>query len=51
MSTPGGQHTDAYQKNDNLMLSDHARADPLPGLEILASEGNPLYARCDSRSY
>ncbi len=36
---PGGQHTDAYQKNDNLMLSDHARADPLPGLEILASEG------------
>ena len=36
---PGGLHTDAYQKNDNLMLSDHARADPLPGLEILASEG------------
>lgn len=36
---PGGQHTDAYQKNDNLILSERARADPLPGLEILASEG------------
>jgi Fe-S cluster assembly protein SufD len=36
---PGGQHTDAYQKNDNLMLSDRARADPVPGLEIRASEG------------
>jgi len=36
---PGAQHTDAYQKNDNLILSDRARADPLPGLEIQASEG------------
>jgi Fe-S cluster assembly protein SufD len=36
---PEGKHTDAYQKNDNLLLSDHARADTNPGLEILASEG------------
>jgi len=36
---PSGQYTDAYQKNDNLMLSDRARADPIPGLEIRASEG------------
>ena len=36
---PKGQHTDAYQKNDNLLLSDRARADPNPGLEILASDG------------
>jgi Fe-S cluster assembly protein SufD len=36
---PAGQYTDAYQKNDNLVLSEHARADTLPGLEILASEG------------
>ena len=36
---PSGQYTDAYQKNDNLMLSARARADPIPGLEIRASEG------------
>ena len=36
---PGAQHTDAYQKNDNLILSGRARADPIPGLEIRASEG------------
>ena len=36
---PEGKHTDAYQKNDNLMLSERARADTNPGLEILASDG------------
>lgn len=35
---PDGQHTDAYQKNDNLVLSDRAHADTLPGLEIQAHE-------------
>jgi Fe-S cluster assembly protein SufD len=32
------QNIDAYQKNDNLLLSKHARADTIPGLEILADE-------------
>ena len=35
---PDGQHTDAYQKNDNLVLSERAHADTLPGLEIQAHE-------------
>ncbi len=32
------QKTDAYQKNDNLILSDTARADSIPGLEIEAND-------------
>lgn len=32
------QKTDAYQKNDNLLLSDRARADSIPGLEIEAND-------------
>ena len=32
------QKTNAYQRNDNLMLSDSARADSIPGLEILADD-------------
>ncbi len=32
------QHTDAYQKVRNLMLSDDAEANSMPGLEILADE-------------
>jgi Fe-S cluster assembly protein SufD len=32
------QHTDAYQKNDNLVLDSDARADSIPGLEIEANE-------------
>ena len=35
---PEGQHTDAYQKNDNLVLNKRAHADTLPGLEIEANE-------------
>lgn len=35
---PGAQKTDGYQRNDNLLLSDHARADSIPGLEILADD-------------
>ncbi len=32
------QRTDAYQRNDNLMLSADARADSIPGLEIEADD-------------
>lgn len=32
------QKTDAYQKNDSLVLSSHARADSIPGLEIEAND-------------
>ena len=32
------QKTDAYQKNENLILSDAARADSIPGLEIEAND-------------
>ncbi|MEM6656191.1 MAG: Fe-S cluster assembly protein SufD, partial [Planctomycetota bacterium] len=33
-----GQRTDAYQRNDNLMLAKTARADSIPGLEIEADD-------------
>lgn len=32
------QKTDAYQKNDNLILDDSARSDSIPGLEIEAND-------------
>jgi Fe-S cluster assembly protein SufD len=35
---PGAHHTDAYQKVRNLLLSDEAEANSMPGLEILADE-------------
>jgi Fe-S cluster assembly protein SufD len=35
---PAAQRTDGYQRADNLMLSDHARSDSIPGLEILADD-------------
>jgi Fe-S cluster assembly protein SufD len=35
---PGAQNTDGYQANRNLLLSDRARADSIPGLEILADD-------------
>ena len=34
----GAQEIDAYQKNENLLLDKRARADTIPGLEILADE-------------
>ena len=34
----GAQRTDAYQANRNLLLSNKARADSIPGLEILAND-------------
>ena len=35
---PEAQNTDAFQTNRNLLLSNEAEADSLPGLEILANE-------------
>ena len=35
---PDAQRTDGYQANRNLVLSDQARADSIPGLEILADD-------------
>jgi Fe-S cluster assembly protein SufD len=35
---PGAQKTDGYQANRNLVLSKSARADSIPGLEILADD-------------
>lgn len=34
----GAQQTDGYQRNDNLLLSEDARADSIPGLEIEADD-------------
>jgi Fe-S cluster assembly protein SufD len=35
---PGAQKSDGYQANRNLVLSRNARADSIPGLEILADD-------------
>ncbi|GAB4579328.1 MAG: Fe-S cluster assembly protein SufD [Anaerolineales bacterium] len=35
---PGAQKTDGYQANRNLVLNPKARADSIPGLEILADD-------------
>jgi Fe-S cluster assembly protein SufD len=35
---PGAEKTDGYQANRNLLLSPYARADSIPGLEILADD-------------
>lgn len=35
---PGAQKTDGYQANRNLVLNSKARADSIPGLEILADD-------------
>lgn len=35
---PDAQKTNGYQRNDNLMLSEDARADSIPGLEIEADD-------------
>ena len=35
---PGAMKTDGYQANRNLLLSSKARADSIPGLEILADD-------------
>ncbi len=43
------QRTDAYQKNDNLMLSETARADSIPGLEIEANDVRCTHGATASR--
>ena len=35
---PDAQKTDGYQRDDNLILSENARADSIPGLEIQADD-------------
>jgi Fe-S cluster assembly protein SufD len=35
---PDAQKTNAYQENRNLLLSDRAHADSIPGLEIMAND-------------
>lgn len=35
---PGAQYIDGYQANRNLILSDQARSDSIPGLEILNND-------------
>src|SRR5690606_24044774 len=35
---PGAQHTDAFQESRNLLLSQRAHADAIPGLEIEADD-------------
>jgi Fe-S cluster assembly protein SufD len=35
---PAAQKTDGYQRNDSLMMSEEARADAIPGLEIEADD-------------
>jgi Fe-S cluster assembly protein SufD len=35
---PGAQKTDGFQANRNMLLSDKARADSIPGLEIEAND-------------
>ena len=35
---PGAQKTNGYQRDDNLLLSEDARADSIPGLEIEADD-------------
>ena len=35
---PDAQQTDGYQRDDNLILSEEARADSIPGLEIEADD-------------
>lgn len=43
------QKTDAYQSNRNLMLSDDASADSLPGLEIQANDVKCTHGATSSR--
>jgi len=35
---PSGQQTNSYLKNENLLLSEHARADSIPSLQIDAND-------------
>lgn len=46
---PDAQKTDAYQSNRNLMLSDEADANSLPGLEIQANDVRCTHGATTSR--
>jgi Fe-S cluster assembly protein SufD len=46
---PDAQKTDAYQTNRNLMLSDDAEANSLPGLEIQANDVRCSHGATSSR--
>jgi Fe-S cluster assembly protein SufD len=46
---PDAQKTDTYQSNRNLMLSDDAEANSLPGLEILANDVRCTHGATTSR--
>ena len=46
---PDAQRTDAYQSNRNLMLSDDAEANSLPGLEIQANDVRCTHGATTSR--
>jgi len=47
---PSGQQTDSYVKNDNLLLSDRARADSIPGLRIDANDVRASHGATVGRS-
>jgi len=46
---PSGQQTNSYLKNENLLLSDHARADSIPSLEIDANDVRASHGATISR--
>jgi Fe-S cluster assembly protein SufD len=46
---PDAQKTDAYQSNRNLMLSDEAESNSLPGLEIQANDVRCTHGATSSR--
>jgi len=46
---PDAQKTDAYQGNRNLILSDDAEANSLPGLEIQANDVRCTHGATSSR--
>jgi len=46
---PEAQKTDAYQRNDSLVLSPRARADSIPGLEIEADDVRCTYGATAGR--
>ena len=46
---PDAQKTDAYQSNRNLMLSEDAEANSLPGLEIQANDVRCTHGATSSR--
>ena len=46
---PGAQRTDAFQENRNLLLTDGAHADAIPGLEIEANDVRCTHAATVAR--